>query len=414
MGYLSSVIQIFKHAAPQLAFQKVKVLSLAIVATVSLGLVQPAIAVDYNQEIQKLRTQNDSNGANRADLQTQAASLETKIANLQTTIATLEETIRQNQQQREELAANIKATEQEIARQKKLLGVAVQRLYIENDMSLMERMASSQNLSEYVEKEEYGLSVQAEIQKGIQRINQLKKQQEAQKAQVEQLLADNKLMQDRLASEKQEVARLLAMNQEQQASYTQQISANNSQITDLQRQQAEENARLLREQEAAARAARQRAMADAARRGVAAPMPQQAPQAMAPAGVSAVNGRAYPYANALWPNDIPDRWGMYQRQCVSYTAWKVAASGRHMPYWGGRGNAKQWDDNARAAGIPTDSNPRVGDVAVSNRGYYGHVMYVEAVNTDGTIRISQYNARWDGRYSEATIMPDGLVFIHFR
>jgi surface antigen len=104
---------------------------------------------------------------------------------------------------------------------------------------------------------------------------------------------------------------------------------------------------------------------------------------------------------------------MYMRQCVSYTAWKVAASGRHMPYWGGIGNANQWDDNARRAGIPTDGSPRVGDVAISNSGYYGHAMYVEAVFGDGTIYVSQYNASWTGTYSEARINKGSLVFIHF-
>ena len=108
-----------------------------------------------------------------------------------------------------------------------------------------------------------------------------------------------------------------------------------------------------------------------------------------------------------------DNWGMYNRECVSYTAFRVAASGRHMPYWGGSGNANQWDDNARAAGIPVDGNPRVGDVAISNAGYYGHAMYVEAVHGDGTISISQYNADWRGTYSTNRISIGSLVFIHF-
>ena len=85
-----------------------------------------------------------------------------------------------------------------------------------------------------------------------------------------------------------------------------------------------------------------------------------------------------------------------------------------MPYWGGRGNANQWDDNARSAGIPVDSTPRPGSVAVSNSGYYGHVMWVESVNPNGTINVSQYNWGLDGRYSEAyNLSPAGLVFIHF-
>ncbi|MDB5181654.1 MAG: hypothetical protein JWP13_417 [Candidatus Saccharibacteria bacterium] len=129
--------------------------------------------------------------------------------------------------------------------------------------------------------------------------------------------------------------------------------------------------------------------------------------------VQTVNGTQYPYANSSWPNNEADPWGMYKRQCVSYTAWAVAASGRNMPYWGGKGNANQWDDNARAAGIPVDSSPRVGDVAVRNSGSFGHVMYVDSVNGDGTINVSQYNANWNGAYSTATVGTSGLVFIHF-
>lgn len=84
-----------------------------------------------------------------------------------------------------------------------------------------------------------------------------------------------------------------------------------------------------------------------------------------------------------------------------------------MPYWGGIGNANQWDDNARNQGIPVDYNPQVGDVAISNAGYYGHAMYVEAVHGDGTISISQYNADWQGTYSTNRISIGNLVFIHF-
>jgi surface antigen len=106
---------------------------------------------------------------------------------------------------------------------------------------------------------------------------------------------------------------------------------------------------------------------------------------------------------------------MFNRECVSYTAFRVANSGRHMPSWGftDRADAKYWDDLAIRDGIPVDGNPRAGDVAVSNNGSYGHVMYVESVNGDGSINISQYNANWDGRYSTKTISVGSLRFIHF-
>ena len=60
-----------------------------------------------------------------------------------------------------------------------------------------------------------------------------------------------------------------------------------------------------------------------------------------------------------------------------------------------------------------EAHARVGDVAVSNSGTYGHVMYVEAVHGDGTITISQYNADWKGNYSEGRRSTRGLTFVHF-
>ena len=83
-----------------------------------------------------------------------------------------------------------------------------------------------------------------------------------------------------------------------------------------------------------------------------------------------------------------------------------------MPHWGGRGNANQWPNNARAAGIPVDGSPKVGDVAVSTAGYYGHVMYVEAVSGE-KVYVSQYNYHVNGEYSEMWVSSSGLQFIHF-
>lgn len=143
------------------------------------------------------------------------------------------------------------------------------------------------------------------------------------------------------------------------------------------------------------------------------PAAEPAPAAPEPKTIQPVDGNLYPYADVAFPNEESDPWGMYKRQCVSYTAWKVSASGRNMPYWGGVGNANQWPDDARNAGIPVDGNPQVGDVAIQYIGVAGHAMYVEAVNGDGTIEISQYNGDYNGNYSTATVSASGLSFIHF-
>src|SRR5690606_4936124 len=129
------------------------------------------------------------------------------------------------------------------------------------------------------------------------------KQLEEQKKSVESLLKDQKAMQKDVARQKAEQDRLLGLNRSQQAAYEKEISGNNARIAELRRQQAAENSR-----------------------GTI-------------GSVSYGGTGSYPWANVPFPNSMPEPWGMYKRQCVSYTAWRVASSGRHMPYWGGRGNA---------------------------------------------------------------------------
>lgn len=135
--------------------------------------------------------------------------------------------------------------------------------------------------------------------------------------------------------------------------------------------------------------------------------------------VTTIANGGYPAKWADAPIDsIVDPWGMYNRQPASYTAFRVWASGRYMPYWGGSGNSNQWDDNARAAGIPVDKTPKAGDVAISNSGAWGHAMYVEKVNADGSIDVSDYSQQFDGLYREyplsaSIVSARGLVFIHF-
>jgi len=336
-----------------------------------------AYAATYNQQIQNLQRQNAGHISSRNDLGLQAQSLQDQIATLQSEVAGLESQIRESEAKKARTEAAIAEAEAELAMQKKTLGANIKQLYLDDEMSTLEMLATSKSLSEYIDKEQNLNTVQSKIKTTMDRIAELQKKLEADRVAVEQLLADQRSMRDSIAAKQAEANRLLALNQQEQAAFNVKISANNSKITELQRLQAIENNRFN-------------------------------------IGTPTYGGTGgYPWANVSYPSYSADPWGMYKRECVSYTAWRVAASGRHMPYWGGRGNAKQWPANARAAGIPVDGSPRVGDVAISTSGTYGHAMYVEAVNGNGTITVSQYNSSWDGRYSIATRSTSGLVFIHF-
>ena len=70
-----------------------------------------------------------------------------------------------------------------------------------------------------------------------------------------------------------------------------------------------------------------------------------------------------------------------------YCTWYVKNRRPDLP--NNLGNAYTWVTRAASQGIPTGSEPRVG--AVGQRG--NHVVYVEAVNGDGTVTISEMNYR---------------------
>lgn len=357
--------------------QRVSLIALGGMLSVLLIAAPFATAANYTQQIQELQQQNSGNYAARGALAREAQTLEAQIATLQGDINTLQAQVNESEAKKRATEAAIADAERQLSEQKTVLGANIKQKYLNNEMSTLEMLATSKSLSEYLDREQSLSSVQSEIEQIMAKINELQQQLKKDHAKIDKLLLDQTTMRDAAAAKKAEVNRLLALNQQERASYNATIASNNQQISALHRQQAIENNRYN-------------------------------------VGSPSYGGTGgYPWANASYPSYESDPWGMYKRECVSYTAWMVAATGRYMPYWGGRGNANEWDDNARAAGIPTDSNPRVGDVAISNSGRYGHAMYVEAVHGDGTITVSQYNVGLDGRYSIAKRSVSGLVFIHF-
>lgn len=82
-----------------------------------------------------------------------------------------------------------------------------------------------------------------------------------------------------------------------------------------------------------------------------------------------------------------DPWGYYNRTATSYAAFKVYQGGGYAPYY--YGNANQWPSSAAAAGY--SSTPSANSVGVLMVGAYGHLAWVESVNNDGTIDVSQYD-----------------------
>jgi len=348
-----------------------------------------ARADQFDDQIQALRNENAAHQEVSNQLASQASSYQDAVNKLQSQIYSIQQAIVANQQQRDELQRQIEIEQAALDREKQVLGKSIKTMYLEGQISTLEILASSKDLSEFVDKEQYRAAVRDKIKASVDKITQLKLRLQSKKQEIEQLIKAQQAERDQLAATEAEQNRLLAYTEGQKASYDQMIKTNQAKIGELRRQQAILNSRF----------------------NIGAPL------------AGDPNRGGYP---SVWQNapqdSIVDYWGMYNRECVSYTAFRVnqdyrqGKNNRDMPYWGGRGNANQWDDNAQAAGISVDTNPTPGSIAVSNAGTWGHTMYVEQVsiiNGQQAIYVSQYNAGLDGQYSEAWRYTTGLVFIHF-
>lgn len=73
------------------------------------------------------------------------------------------------------------------------------------------------------------------------------------------------------------------------------------------------------------------------------------------------------------------------------------------------GNASAWARNAAAHGFPVDHTPRAGDVFQTTSGWYGHVGYVEAVNSDGSITITEMNYNYRAYHVIRAVIPASKV-----
>jgi len=358
--------------------------SLIIATLIILGSViaVPIVSADsFQNQINSLNTQNAQAQSTVNSLQSQANSYQDNLNTLQAQITAIEAAISASETQQAQLQQQILSDQAQIAQQKQVLGSDISAIYVNGQMTTLEQLASSNNISDFVNAQTYRNAVQSKIQSTLDTISALEAQQQTQESQVSQLITGQKSQQSQLASAQSKEATLLSYNQQQQSSYNQQIASNNSQISAL----------------VAAQIAANSSTSTSGYYFLHFP---------GTITKDPINGS---YAYAGWgfemntspgctgnPSDGPDQWGYCTRQCVSYAAWAVEYSGRLAPV--DFGNAKDWVGAARRAGIQFDSIPQAGDVAITTAGAWGHAMYVEKVNGN-QIFVSQYNQQLTGQFS---------------
>ena len=113
------------------------------------------------------------------------------------------------------------------------------------------------------------------------------------------------------------------------------------------------------------------------------------------------------------PDSLADTWGYYNRECVSFCAWRLSQENKkgfaHL------GNAVTWKANS---GLTPAKSPKIGDIAwfdasAAGVGAAGHVAYVAEVSGD-TVYLEEYNFNYNHNYHTRSIKSSEVTgFLRF-
>lgn len=346
----------------------------------SVPIAKPAAADQFDDQIAALTQDMAKYQAQADQLNAQADTLQNAVDQLTNAKNALQTQINLNQAQHDKLVVDIANTQTQITENQDALGKTIADLYIDDGTTPIELLASSTNIGDFLNKQEYRSSVKTQLNDTIKKVKTLKTQLDTQKSDLDKVLAQQTAARDDLAAKESEQASLLAQTQSDEANYQAMIKNSAAQIASAKAQQAALRAR-----------------------------------SNATGGYSLVDAGSLP--DYPWNSSNCPMWGYLStggsdgnggdghgygcRQCVSYVAYRVAkATG---VYYSDLGNGGQTAQNlvSKHGWTNLGSSPQAGSVA-SLWGNPGHTAYVEAV--DGNkILVSQYNYDYGsgyGMYSE--------------
>ncbi len=385
----------FKPAHRRYGTAKVRFGTLVFGTLMVSGMVAPyfsgnvARADKYDDQINAIKLQIADYDNRRNDLRAQADNLQNKIADLQLQQQQIQAQIDLTTAERNSLQQKIAELEAKIKRQATALSESLKTQYLNGEMSALDILMNSHSISDYVDRQTQQKVVSDNIKKSVDSIKSMKIDLEKKKKRTEVLLASQQDQKTALGASRQEQQTLLDQTKGQDAAYRALTKQSNDRIAQLKQQQAAE---------------------------IAARMRAKGGNRLKTAAGTACGG-GYPDRWCHAPKDsMVDSYGMYSRECVSYAAFKVASTYGWPSYWTRGGNdAKNWLGRARGYGIPTGSTPKPGAVAVMRNGTYGHVAWVESVNSDGTFNYSDYNSDNRGNYAMHYNASPGLFdgYIYF-
>ncbi len=363
---------------------------LAMVA-VPLQLTNDVSADQYDDKIAQLQRDIAKYQAENAKLNKEANTLKAALSQLANQKAAIQAQINISQAKHDRLILQIAATEKKIKANQEALGKTIADLYVDDKISPIEMLASSKNIGEYMDKQEYRSSVRNQLVATISEIKSLKKKLVKEKAAVAKVLADQKSQRDQLAAKEGEQQRLLNETRGQEAGYQNLIRDSRAAIAEARATQAALNARI--------NSGGGGILIDS---GLLTDYPWNDRNCYVDvnalshggAGGNGTDGGADGIGN--------DGYGC--RQCTSYAAWRVAKeTGIFYENWGNGGSFAAGAISAGYKDYGSRPTPNTGGYIAVMWGNPGHVAWIDSVNGDGSrVVVEQYNYNYGtgwGMYS---------------
>ncbi len=199
---------------------------------------------EIEAEIAKKQQQADAAAAESGHLHKKATTVEGQIEELQDQIAGIQVKIDTNTRKQNDLTNKIEAAQKRLEEQKVLLSANIRSMYIEGDISPLEMLASSSNISDFVDKQEYRDRIKESIVEIVGQVEKLKKQLDVQKKEVTAILAEQKDLKGALDTKEGEASAKLGEINQTKASFDAQVKARKGDIAKLQQEIAAAQAAL--------------------------------------------------------------------------------------------------------------------------------------------------------------------------
>ena len=401
---------------------KKRLLTVLVTGTVlSLGALAPSVnAQDFDSQIETVNSSIANINEKKSTVNSTIDTLAKELSDVQTKIDTTQAKKAEVQEQIETLKAEIAKLEKVIAERNTRLEEQARSVQTNGARSYLDFLLNAESLSDAVSRIGVVMDLMGANRELMQQQAEDKKQVESKEEAQQEKLAEQEAAEKELASLQTELNDTFSKNKVLLANLSQEELAEIAKRDGLvaekeafQKRLAEEKAKAEAEAARIAEASRQALAAQASQSQTTATQTSYEAPAPAAAASTASSSTSTPAAQtqtssytyttgggfpAVDPSFRASLNGGYFGQCTYYVFNRMAQVGTPIGH-SMMGNAAEWPSYARSYGYSVSNSPSAGSAIVFQQGLagadptYGHVAFVEAVNADGSLYISEMNVR---------------------